>query len=71
MFNQPNLDNVISVPGGLQTPNTSIIAPLADMWTNTGNAEITYQFSRNGMIGASGTFTNLDYLNSVAGARAV
>jgi hypothetical protein len=63
IFNQPNLDNVISVPGGLQTPNTSIIAPLADMWSNTGSAEITYQFSRNGMIGASGTFTNLDYLN--------
>jgi len=63
VFNQPNLDNVISVPGGLQTPNTSIIAPLADMWSNTANAEITYQFSRNGMIGASGTFTNLDYLH--------
>jgi hypothetical protein len=63
LFNQPNLDNVIAVPGGLQAPNTSIVAPLADMLTNTGSAEITYQFSRNGMMGASGTFTNLHYLN--------
>jgi len=64
VLNQPNLDNVIAVPGGLQAPNNSIIAPLAEVLTNTGNAEITYQFSRNGMIGASGTFTNLHYPNS-------
>jgi hypothetical protein len=27
------------------------------------NAELTYQFSQNGMIGAAGGFTNLHYLN--------
>lgn len=63
LFNQPNLDNVISVPGGPQTPNNPIVAPLSDTLTNSGGAEITYQFSRNGMVGVSGSATNLHYLN--------
>ena len=41
----------------------SVIAPIADVLTNNANATLTYQFSANGMIGASGTFTNLHYPN--------
>ena len=44
-------------------PLYAIIAPVAGQIANGARAELTYQFSRNGMIGASGTFTNLHFLN--------
>ena len=53
----------LAVSGGAQNPNLSVIAPLADVLSNSGNMGITYQFGPNGMIGASGTFTNLHYAN--------
>ncbi len=51
------------VSGGVFVPNYSVIAPIADQLTNTANATLTYQFAANGMLGASGTFTNLHYSN--------
>ena len=44
-------------------PNFSVIAPTADSLSNFGNVGITYQFALNGMVGASGTFSNLHYPN--------
>jgi hypothetical protein len=64
VLDQPDLPSANPVTGSAQGPGIAIIAPLADQLTNNGNAEITYQFSVNGMIGASGTFTNLYYLDS-------
>ena len=64
VFNQ--LDGVAAaaaVSGGAQEPNFSVIAPIADRLSNSGNAGITYQFAANGMVGASGTFSNLHYPN--------
>ena len=49
------------VSGGAQGPNFSIIAPVADMLSNSGSAGISYQFQLNDMVGASGTFSNLHY----------
>ena len=63
VLNQPNQDLAQPISGGAFGANNSLIAPVADVLTNTGNVEITYQFSANGMIGASGTFTNLHYPN--------
>ncbi len=63
VFNQPSLGTAGSVSGGIQEPNQSVIAPVASQLNNSGNAGITYQFAANGMIGASGTFTNLHYLD--------
>jgi hypothetical protein len=63
VFNQPDLGSAGAVSGGTQGGNFSIITPLADRLSNAGNAGITYQFARNAMIGASGTFTNLHYPN--------
>lgn len=63
VLDQPDLASAGAVTGGTQGIGIAIIAPLADQLTNNGNAEITYQFSANGMIGASGTFTNLNYSN--------
>jgi hypothetical protein len=50
--------------GGAQGPPDTIIAPLADRLSNVGSAQITYQFALNGMVGASGTFSQLHYLNA-------
>jgi len=63
VFNQPDLLSAGGVPGSGQSPPVTVIAPVADRLNNSANAELTYQFSRNGMIGASGTFTNLHYPN--------
>ena len=62
VFNQPNWGSG-AVSGGAQGSNSSAIAPFADLLTNVGNVGIQYQFAANGMVGASGTFTNLHYPN--------
>ena len=46
------------------TPLYAIIAPVAGQIANGARAELTYQFSMNGMIGTSGTFTDLHYLKT-------
>jgi hypothetical protein len=63
VFNQPDLAAAGAISGGSQGGNFSIIAPIADHLSNAGNAGITYQFTLNSMVGASGTFTNLHYPN--------
>ena len=63
VFNQPDPTSALAVSGGTQVANFSVIAPIADVLTNSGNVGITLQFAPNGMVGASGTFTNLHYPN--------
>lgn len=63
VFNQPDLTNAEIVSGGAAEANFSIVAPIADRLSNFGSTGLTYQFARNGMIGASGTFSNLHYPN--------
>src|SRR5580693_6072190 len=63
VFNQPDLGSVGAVSGGAQEANLSVIAPIADRLSNSGNLGITYQFAANSMVGAGGTFTNLHYPN--------
>jgi hypothetical protein len=52
-----------AISGSSQTPAISVIAPYADQIRNTANVGLSYQFSRNGMIGASGSFTQNNYPN--------
>jgi hypothetical protein len=61
VFNQPDLASAAAVSGGAQGANLSVIAPIADHLSNSGNVGIAYQFAANAMVGASGTFTNLHY----------
>jgi hypothetical protein len=63
VFNQADGSPTEAVSGGAQAANFSVVVPLADLLTNSGNVGLTYQFSMNGMIGASGTFSNLHYSN--------
>jgi hypothetical protein len=63
VFNQPDFGSAGTVSGGTIVPNFSILPPVADRLSNSANTSLTYQFALNGMVGASGTFTNLHYPN--------
>jgi hypothetical protein len=63
VLNQPEFFSANPVSGSGQPSAINVIPPLADQLNNTGTAELTYQFARNGMVGMSGTFTNLHFPN--------
>jgi hypothetical protein len=63
-FNQPNPLAATSVSGSAPITNLAVITPVADQLSNAANAQLTYQISAGGMIGVSGTFSSLQYLNS-------
>ena len=68
IFNEPG-----SVSGGPITVSgqgelSGVIAPFADQISNKAEAGLSYQFSRNAMVGGSGTLTNLHFLNSADSA---
>ena len=49
--------------GTTQVPVPAAIAPFAEQLRNAATADVTYQFSRNGMVGGGMTFTNYDFPN--------
>src|SRR5271154_7055620 len=51
------------ISGSSQTPPVAVVTPNADEIRNTANVGLIHQFSRNGMIGASGVFTESNYPN--------
>jgi hypothetical protein len=62
-------DQLNSISGEIASNPTSstpadVVAPYADRLSNTANAGLSYQFSKNGMIGAGGSFTENNYPNS-------
>ena len=61
VFNNPNIDASTVVSGAAQVSNFFIVPPIGDRLSNTGSAGLTYQYSLNQMLGASGVFTRLDY----------
>ncbi len=63
LFNQADPLSAGGVPGSGEPPPVAVIAPVADQLTDATNAQLTYQFSRSGMIGVSGTYTDLHYPN--------
>ena len=62
------LNQLSFLPGGTTTGSTQssqaeAVAPYADRISNVANVVASYQFSRNGMIGASGSFAQNNYPN--------
>jgi hypothetical protein len=59
------LDSVAggAISGSTLSPPAQVIAPYAERLSNTANADFSYQFSRNGMIGAGGIVTLSNYPN--------
>ena len=60
-FNQ--LAPAVSNSASIQQPISTIVSPLSDQITNSGSAQLSYQFGLNSMVGATGLFTDLHYLN--------
>jgi len=46
---------------GLQGQNNSVIPPLAERISNAGDVQLTYQISQYGMVGMTGSFSQLRY----------
>ena len=51
------------VSGSTQYPTEAVVAPFADQLSDAASGETTFQFSRNGMIGAGGTYSIVNYPN--------
>jgi hypothetical protein len=51
------------VSGSTQTPTPAAVAPYAEQLVNTVNGDIHYQYTRNGMIGGSGSFLTFSFPN--------
>ncbi len=63
VLNQQERLSVAPVSGATDPFVQSVIPPVADQLNNSGKAEITYQFAANGMLGISGSATDLHYPN--------
>ena len=53
-------------PGPLQSPNTSLMIPLADRTGNTSGVDLTYQFSASSLVGVGGNYYFNNY-GAIAG----
>jgi len=56
------------VAGGISQPNQFVLTPLAQRLSNLGTANLSYQFSADDMVGASGTFYDSRFRQLPAGA---
>lgn len=63
VFNQPYPLSGGPISGSAQSPPAGVVAPYADQLNNIANMGLSYQFSRNGMIGFNGIVTESNYPN--------
>ena len=63
VFNQPDSLTGGPISGSPPSSPADVIVPFADRLTNTANADVAYQFSMNGMVGAGGTTAMFNYPN--------
>jgi|CZKY01.1.fsa_nt_gi hypothetical protein len=65
-FDSGNGGEAVAGSGG---PNVSLITPLATQRSSVTTVETNYHFALNDLIGASGSFYDLDFTNVPAGAQ--
>lgn len=63
-YNQGNPFTPGSAPGTPGSPDVPIIEPYAGQLTNSSSAAVEYQYAKNAMIGASGSYSFLQYSGS-------
>ena len=68
IFNQLYPLSGPGISGSAQPSSAEVFAPYANPLTNTATAGVTYQFSRNDMIGADGIVTGTSYSNPAEAA---
>lgn len=59
VFEQPQA----GISGSTESPAAGVVAPFAEQLTNGTNGQVSYQFSRNSMIGGGGTYSLVNYPN--------
>jgi hypothetical protein len=64
VFDQSYTFSSGEITGSTQTPTETVIAPFADQITNTVHGLVSYQFGRDGMVGAGGLFSTSNYPSS-------
>jgi hypothetical protein len=62
-FYGPLALNGDTLPNPLQSPNLTLIAPVANTLINSASVGISYQLGRNDMVGVTGNSSLLRYLN--------
>ena len=60
-YNQGNPFAGGGVSGAPGTPNVALIEPYADELTNSSTAGLEYQYAKNSMVGASGSYSFLQF----------
>src|SRR5437016_5843493 len=55
--------NLAAEPATGLSPTVALVVPIADQLRDTSSAQLSYQFSPNDLMGATGTFTDLNYPN--------
>src|SRR5437667_7866641 len=53
--------NLAAEPATGLAPTVALVVPIADQLRDTSSAQLSYQTSPNGLIGATGTFSELNY----------
>jgi hypothetical protein len=64
VFNQPTPLTIVPVSGSPAVTSLGIVPPLADQIYNRTSAQFAYQLDATSIIGATGTFEHIQYLNS-------
>ena len=63
IFDQPNPLSASPISGSVPAAGVAVVAPLGNQINNLTSAQLTYQVSATGMLGAGGSFTKLYYPN--------
>ncbi len=63
VFDQSSTFSSGTITGSTQTSAPTVIAPFAESMSNRVQGLVSYQFGRNGMAGAGGSFSTLDFPN--------
>ncbi len=63
IFNQPNPLSGSPISGSVSAPGVAVITPFGNQINNGTSAQLTYQVSATGMLGAGGNFATLYYPN--------
>ena len=58
-----SFNGIDTLPNPVQSPNLSLVAPVADTLINTSNVDISYQFGLNDMVGVTANYSILNYLD--------
>ena len=63
IFDQPNPLSASPISGSVPAAGVAVVAPSGNQINNLTSAQLTYQVSATGMLGAGGSFTKLYYPN--------